>query len=200
MKAKRLALIAGLLAAGTMMLTLAGCGGSGSEETESATESITSIVSEPTATEPESLPFTMPKGYTYNAAYSTAETALYDNGKGIAITFARTESSASYLLSAQNNAASLETTESAIQASRPDLSKLTISDFNCDNGSGYICYTYTMAFTYQTVDQVSYVYTYTNDTDNYKITVDAPADQTESAAKVAKTVQDSFQTKDTDTE
>lgn len=189
----RIATLAAVTAAAVMTLTVTGCGGSSEEA--SSDEPVVSAVSQAEVQEPESLPFTMPKGFSYNKDYSTAETALYNNSKGIAITFARTESSASYLLSAQNNTASQATTASAIQAGRPDISNLEVTDFSYDSGQGYISYTYTMSFTNHSVEEINYVYTYTNDTDNYAVSVNAAQTQSEDAKAVAKSVIDSFNAK-----
>lgn len=194
MKIKTRTLFLTAAMAAVLALSLTGCGGSGGEETASSEAAVVSTVSQadPTPTEPASLPFTMPEGFTYNKDYSTAETALYSNSSGIAITFARTDSSPSYLLAAQNNTATKETTQSAVEAGRTDISDLDVEDFDCKNGEGYIAYRYTLTFTSRSVDQVNYVYTYTTESDNYAVSVNAAQSKTDDAKKVADGIVDSF--------
>ncbi len=182
------------LAAAAMTLAAAGCGGT--EEADTSEAAVQSAAAETAsaavAQEPAALPFTLPEGFAYNPTYSTAETALYDNGAGIAITYARTESSASYLLSAKNNLATQESTQTAMEAARADALNLEISDFSYNSGDDFIAYTYTMGFVYDDVAEVDYVYTYTTADWNYAVSVNTGRYQADDAKAVAETVAGSF--------
>ena len=188
MKWTRIAMIAAVLAAAaTMTVSFAGCGGGGEDTTETS-----SAAAEPVVAEPASIPFTLPEGFTYNKTYSSVETALYSNADGIAITYTKEDSSASSLLSAQNNTATQDTTYTKIAAKRPDITDLSVSEFSYDIGQGYISYKYLVSFTNRGVDEVNYVYSYTDDKSVHTISVNAPAAKADSASQLAGKVRDSF--------
>lgn len=188
MKWTRIAALAAvtLAAAMTMTMGLTACGGGGDEEVTSST------VSAPEVKAPDHIPFTLPTGFTYNQQYSSVETALYNNTDGIAITYTKEDSSASNLLSAQNNTATQDTTYTKIAAKRPDITELNVSDFSYDVGQGYISYKYLVSFTNRTVQEVNYVYSYTDDKNTHTISVNAPASKADSASQIAGAVRDSF--------
>lgn len=190
MKWNPILLATACLSAMLLAFSLTACGSSG----EPASEAPAPIVSEapaPEAKEPDSLPFTLPEGFAYDLSYSTGETALFHNGR-IAITYGRTDSSSSYLLSAQNNTATQDTTLSAVQAGRPELTDLEISDFSYDKGDDYIRYSYTLTFTNRNVAEINYIYTYTNNTYNYAVSVNAAQSDAEQARAIADGIAQSF--------
>ncbi len=195
MKWTRIAALAAvtLAAAMTMTMGLTGCGGGGSEE-----EVTSSTVSTPEVKQPEHIPFALPADFAYNQQYSSVETALYNNADGIAITYTKEDSSASSLLSAQNNTATQDTTYTKIAAKRPDITELNVSDFSYDIGQGYISYKYLVSFTNRSVEEVNYVYSYTDDKNVHTISVNAPANKADSASQIAGSVRDSFNPADPD--
>lgn len=196
MKWTRIATLAAITVAATMTFALTGCGGNDTD-TNSGLDTV-STVSTLEVKEPIQIPFTLPSGFTYNKEYSTADVALYNNTDGIAITYKKEDSSTSILLSAQNNTATQDTTYTVIAAKRPDITDLTVSDFSYNIGQGYASCKYLISFTNRSVEEVNYVYTYTDDKNIHTISVNAPKDKTDSASQIADSVRDSFDPKDSE--